>query len=309
MTDRMGMDRANDPRADRLRRFFGEWRAIRSEQPLELLAERLGLLFGSLRTLSAPGAATQGMGASPVEGLRSVLDALREPLAEARSLGAFLNAWTAAGLRRDEVRNAAVLASLLDPGLCPATGPVFLREILSAAGGGGEHVPYETLVGDGYTVRTEDCPLGGGENRVDVTIEGRDFLLFIEVKIDAREGVQQLERYDGVLRDKARLLGKTPALVYLSPRPPANLPSGALHLTWLDVSSAARKASKPARGSRQSVAEALLAQFSVHSARLAGRPHGATRTRPAPDRQHRRPRGGLAAPGDRADACGRTRDE
>ena len=134
------MDCADDPRADRLRRFFGDWRAIRSEQPLGLLAERLGPLMDSLRTLSSPNTPAQEGPALPVDRLRSALAALRGPLAKARSAGAFFNAWVAAGLKRDEVRNAAVLASLLDPELCPATGPAFLRQVLSATGSGGERL-------------------------------------------------------------------------------------------------------------------------------------------------------------------------
>ena len=283
------MNGAVHPQADRLDRFFRDWRAARAEEPLGLLAERLNRFLASLRTLTSPeDLAARGVGPAldPIR-LQAVFDTLRAPLAGAKAAGAFFNAWAAAGLKRDEVRNAAVLASLLDPQLCPGTGPAFLWELLSTAGG--DSLPSRAALVDGYTVRTEDCPLGRGDNRIDVTIEGQGFLLFIEVKIDAGEGALQLDRYDGVLRAKARLLGKQPSLIYLSPRPPVNLPAEAVHITWLDVATAARKAGKPPRGRPQSVAEALLTQFSIHATAFTGKTYGPARTRQTVDQQLGRP--------------------
>ena len=138
---------------------------------------------------------------------------------------------------------------------------------------------------NGYAVRSEDCPLGSGENRVDVSVEGNGFLLFIEVKIDAGEGHAQLERYDNVLRAKAGLTGMSHALIYLSPRAPARLPADAVHLTWRDVAAAARAAGKPAHGARRSMAQDLLIQFAVHAVSFIGNTNASARTRPAPDQQ------------------------
>jgi len=127
-------------------------------------------------------------------------------------------------------------------------------------------LPDEADVRAGYVVRIEDCPLGGGENRVDLSIEGRKFLLFVEVKIDAREGREQLPRYDLVLRAKAALLNKRPALIYLSPRSPENRPPDIVHATWNDVVFAARQAGTMDRFGERPLFSVLLLQFAAHVA-------------------------------------------
>ena len=265
----------------RLQRFFANWHAARALDPPGLLAERLDRLFSAMRALASESTPTVPI--SDPARLHSVFDSLRGPLAEAKGAGSLFNAWAAAGLKRDEVRNAAVMASLLDPRLCPATGPAFLQGLVAIAGGGPASVIAPESLRRGYMVRTEDCPLGGGENRVDISIEGAGFLLFIEVKIDAGEGHAQLERYDGVLRAKANLTGARPALIYLSPRSPAVLPAHAAYLTWADVATAARKAGRPLRGSQRTIAEALLTQFAVHAATFKGTIHAPARPRPTSD--------------------------
>ena len=270
---------------DRLQHFFADWRAARELNRPGLLVERLDRFFAAIRMLTAPEGLPARGAVLEATRLQAALDVLRAPLAEAQAAGAFFNAWTAAGLKRDEVRNAAVLASLLDPRLCPETGPAFLGHLLQIAGCVPASVVPPHDLRKGYTVRTEDCPLGGGENRVDISIEGRGFLLFIEVKIDAGEGNRQLDRYDMVLREKARLLGARPALIFLSPRAPATLPNGAVHVTWGDLATAARRAARPARGAHLTVTEALLGQFATHAARYKGNANGPTRTRPAPNQQ------------------------
>ena len=39
---------------------------------------------------------------------------------------------------------------------------------------------------------TEETPLGSDRDRVDIAIEGATFILFVEIKIDAAEGEEQL---------------------------------------------------------------------------------------------------------------------
>jgi hypothetical protein len=88
-------------------------------------------------------------------------------------------------------------------------------------------------------VRTEECPLGSETDRVDIAIDGPDFVLFVEVKIDALEGKEQLRRYAEAARRKANAYGKAHGrVIYLSPRPPLVPPPEVAVVTWRVVARA-----------------------------------------------------------------------
>jgi len=199
--------------------------------------------------------------------LQAMLAALRGPLAAARADGTFLNAWTAAGLKRDEVRNSSVLATLFDPRLCGDQARFFLSAFLRRLRGAGtSHFPTADELAQPYTVVTEACPLGSADNRVDLSIEGATFLLVVEIKIDAGEGDQQLGRYVDVAMRKAQLLGKGLSLVFLSPRLPAAPPAAVVHATWRDVTAAARQVSRSPLDDKQAFKARLLDNFAAHVA-------------------------------------------
>lgn len=98
--------------------------------------------------------------------------------------------------------------------------------------------------------QTECCPLGQVENRIDIVLEGSDFVLFLEVKIDAPEGHLQLERYARAAKAKATATGKKyAALLYLTPgSQPADLGTDLavqfLHMRWSVVAHALRTAAR-----------------------------------------------------------------
>ncbi len=266
-----------EPLANRLKVFFACWEAVRRVNHVPRLSDRLTRFFEKSRLLSQLRIiqASELPGPTPnkpldLESLRKTLLELGGPLTQARKQGAFLNVWSTAGLKRDEVRNAAVLASLFNPYSYPETGPDFLWTFLQRAMPSGPP-PFlnEAELRKGYTVRTEDYPLGQTDNRVDLSIEGCEFILIIEVKIDAPEGLAQLERYDEVLQTKAKLFKKRPALIYLSPRRPKSPPAEITHATWSDVVSAARQVGRKHTSADRSLVSTLLLHFATHATAFA----------------------------------------
>ena len=172
-----------------------------------------------------------------LEQFTAALASLHEPLQRSRENGDFLQIWSVAGIKRNELRNAAILAWLIDPRGSHGYGSDILSRLLSTAA---EQVPCWPLHDADLsyvTVHTEERPLGSDRDRVDIAIDGPDFVLFMEVKIDAIEGRLQLRRYIESAKEKARALRKKHALViYLSPRPPIDLPFGVVLLTWRHIS-------------------------------------------------------------------------
>jgi hypothetical protein len=193
--------------------------------------------------------------------LEAALQKICEPLERQRASGRSFNVWSAAGLKRDEVKNTAVLAELLRHERLGTTGRAFLAAILSKARSTVPEFP-EIATDGAYRVTTEVCPLGNRETRVDLVIETGHHLIGIEVKIDAIERPGQLANYANILREKAALEHKTPGLIFISPRPPAPSAKDAVHLTWLDIQQTARTVAQQHRSSGH--ASWLLKNFADH---------------------------------------------
>lgn len=142
--------------------------------------------------------------------------------------GSAINIWEVAGLKRNEVRNTAVLAWLLDCHDSHGQGNAFLRCFLDCLGNIPENENKETIqvcdIKSAYRTITEkafteeDSPESAkdrqSDSRVDIVIEGDDLLLFIEVKIDAGEGKEQISRYNRILSNCAA--GRKCGLVFLT---------------------------------------------------------------------------------------------
>jgi hypothetical protein len=129
-------------------------------------------------------------------------------VADAYRNGEFFDVWTVAGLGRDELRNSAVLAWLLNCRGTHGQDHRFLKSLLSQVV---PSIPEQTIAGISkgtYQTRVESYPLGNRRDRIDIEIESSECLLFIEVKIDAIVDIDQLYRYArrGVLKASDRQL-------------------------------------------------------------------------------------------------------
>jgi hypothetical protein len=177
----------------------------------------------------APGKATaivKGLGPPPATGGEwpaelAVLDLERLAKFVARfrpAVGGFLrrgerfNVWQAALLGRDERRNCNVLSTFLDHRGQHGQGAEILVRLLVEIGLG---QLAERARQCRYDTRTEAWPLGDGNSRIDIEVEGDDFLVFVEVKIGASETRDQLRRYrDLAYRKAAR---REWVVLYLTP--------------------------------------------------------------------------------------------
>ncbi|MBT4080458.1 MAG: PD-(D/E)XK nuclease family protein [Gammaproteobacteria bacterium] len=125
--------------------------------------------------------------------------------------GTECNIWDVAGLKRDELRNSAVLAWLLNPQGTHGQGALFLESFGKLLGPDFEGIDVSV----GTCVYVESLPLGDQESRVDIELNGDEFLLFIEVKIDAPEQPDQVDRYRNIASRKAE--NKKHRVCFLTP--------------------------------------------------------------------------------------------
>jgi hypothetical protein len=152
------------------------------------------------------------------ERLKATLSALREPMRLVQDR-ACANPWTVAGLGTDEVRISAALASLWNRHLHGDAAVDFLCGFFAEIDKR-EMLPGRPELMKGYHVQKEHCPNGAIGDRVDITIEGTDFIIGIEVKIEAGLGKQQLERYCQTIAKRSQLMfRKKHVVIFLAPFP------------------------------------------------------------------------------------------
>ncbi len=175
------------PLADQLQSFFDEWRRCKYTTPISPLTE-IKIDAGNL------------------EQFFEKFNKAWPAVLEMRLTGTSANVWKAAGLKRDELRNSAVLAWLLDCHGEHGQGNAIMKCLLQSLSSRypDENFPKEGNAEKNYWTRTESCPLGEQESRVDIEIEGLEFLLLIEIKIDASETNDQLTRYLEIGKSKAQ---------------------------------------------------------------------------------------------------------
>ncbi|MCW2488506.1 PD-(D/E)XK nuclease family protein [Candidatus Symbiopectobacterium sp. NZEC127] len=179
--------------------------------------------------------------------------------------------WDVAGLKRKEVRNSAVLAWLLNPQGSHGFGTVPLYALLASIRTA-ENQTFPAAFTRFCRVRVESNPNGDSKNRVDIEIDADNFFVLIEVKIDAFEQKEQIERY--CLEAEKRATKKRRwGVVFLTPqgRQPKSMRANNPHviscLSWNDL---ATRFEEPMRADYRKTGavhdSASMRQMAAHSA-------------------------------------------
>lgn len=192
-----------------------------------------------------------------------------------------LDIWRVARIGRNEGRNAAVLAWAIDPRETHGFGTTVLDELVAVLrlawnfrhGQDVDPAVFPFSERDADTrVRLEVNPFAQIESRVDIAVEGRDYAVYIELKVDAREhakGDGQLATYLALAQKRAQASGRSRhGVVFIAPKVPRTISAAGPHVlvaTWGDVAKAIRNAV-----SRRppSLSASLLSQFADHAAKL-----------------------------------------
>ncbi len=176
--------------------------------------------------------------------------------------GAEINVWGESGLKQDEVRNTAVLSWWLDCNGSHGLGDLLLKALLGALPTA-DTMPPVSAINNDYRTKAESLPMGARENRIDIELSGSDFLIFIEVKINAGEGYQQLSRYQGLIKKKAESYGMCHGgIIYLTRYDDTkNNEQGCMSLSWVQLARSFRTVSLPVEAG---FSQMLLLQFCEH---------------------------------------------
>ncbi len=147
-----------------------------------------------------------------VDALKDFCGKFRLQFEQLHRAGKLIDFWTVAGLRRDEIRHASVLAWLLNPkeshGFGNTVFQSWMRGINFSDGTGLNDQRIwdaEYRVTTEVRVSTEVDPLTESTSRLDIEINSKRFYLCVEVKIDAPEGKDQLRRYVEIASKRAEI--------------------------------------------------------------------------------------------------------
>ena len=181
--------------------------------------------------------------------------------------GVECNIWKVAEIKFDEVRVSAILAWILNPQGSHGQGTVFLEKLAPLLNDKTTHKNKITtrMLASGGRAYVETLPLGDHESRVDIEIEGKEFLLFIEVKIYASEQPDQLERYFKIAKAKAG--NRSYRVVFLTPSGCAPIKcqdvvnDEIVSISWKDCSANIRQAVESNAMSSGSFIKPIILQF------------------------------------------------
>lgn len=147
--------------------------------------------------------------------LQDFLNKLRQPIQDS-CLSAFdFDPWEVSNVGKDEKRNSSILAWLLNPHGSHAQNSLALTCLVGTIN---KQMNSNIAVDYGSFCRitTEVNPDGQMSDRLDIEIDAENFYLVIEVKINAPEQANQIERYHEQARQHAGQ--RDWALIFLTPK-------------------------------------------------------------------------------------------
>ena len=216
--------------------------------------KKLGDFFAAFEEAKSS-VAREPSAAPDVEGLKLFFQNFGDKIRDFRHSGENLNIFDVCSLGRDEIRNCRVLAWLLDENGSHGLGNAFLRGLLKQIGA---KAVSPAALASGYAVRAEYCPNGDNSNRVDIVCDGRDFLLYIEVKIDSLEHGEQTARYHCKLDNCA---GRRECAVLFISRGQTPDSPAALSADWLDCAAALDKLAAEKKAAGATGIAGILGQY------------------------------------------------
>ncbi|MBC7163157.1 MAG: PD-(D/E)XK nuclease family protein [Immundisolibacter sp.] len=211
---------ATQPLSERLPGFFRAYAETRSAPEKQRLSKWLpGFFYGfSAYRVQVEAPKTARVAIDP-DGLAAFLASLKIPLIASRQGAFHFDPWEIAGLESKETRNASVLAWLLNPLGSHGLGVAAINGLLAVVNRHFQsffNADFSAEPGQFCRVRTEINPNGEIADRVDVEIDAKNFYLIVEIKINAPEQSEQLERYCRQAEERA---GNRPwAVVFLTPK-------------------------------------------------------------------------------------------
>ena len=195
---------------------------------------------------------------SRFEGFIGTLGSLAQEL---RMRGDFIDVWEIAGLKRNELRTAAVLAWLFDPKQTHGRGTsIFVAFIRRLAQNSKGSFPLPASICGNYAVSPENAITES--SRIDIAIDGPDFIAFVEVKIDASEREGKILEYLSLARTKAA--GRPYCVIFLSPQGPSVDSPNIVAATWNDVAIAIEEVVGHTQSSSGGFGDRLLRQFAQY---------------------------------------------
>lgn len=268
------MNRMVEFSVEQAQQFLSAWAGHHSRPTTEAPWAGWKDFFTGWEQLAPAEAAVQRRPSLDCESFKPFAQAFAEAYGEYCRSGAALNVWRTAGLGHDELRNSEVLRWVLDKFGDHGHGSAILERVVELAGSRQPEqwpakVTAEMVRNSNYRTRTESLPLDDLESRIDIEIESRAFLIFIEVKVRAPETGDQLKRYVDLARKKAG--GRPTMLIFLTPN--GRLPKdGDLHeevipLSWKHIAYALEKHTAGDGGN--SVTSHIFRQFAAHARYLA----------------------------------------